>query len=145
MKRDVRTRTKRKASALKALYAANPEMFGEFIQSLAESVGLPAAGQELSTFTCPSCGSGFSISAKSSSTPRVRQATRTRRGGSVNPLLVKLAKKKGVMVGDVHNEFSKHLGSQVKGMNKDAIRQKKIEWMKAELSRLEKKRRAAAA
>jgi Flp pilus assembly CpaE family ATPase len=63
----------------------------------------------------------------------------------VNPLLVRLAKQKGVMVGDVHMEFTKTLGSKAKSLTKEEIREKKIEWMKAELARLGKKGNAPAA
>jgi hypothetical protein len=50
------------------------------------------------------------------------------------------------MVGDVHKEFSKTMGSKIKGLRKDEIREKKHEWIRSQLasSRSRKKDTPAA-
>src|SRR5262245_8989130 len=135
---------KERAEALRALYAANPELFTEFIQSLADSVGMQGPATQLGSFNCPHCGVQFSVVSTARSSGGTSSRRRSSLKGSVNPLLVRLAKVKGVMVGDIHKQFSKQIGSRAKKMTRDEIRQSKIDWMKSELARLEGGRKTSA-
>jgi hypothetical protein len=56
----------------------------------------------------------------------------------------KLARQKGMMVGGVHKEFSKAMGSRLKGLSKEEFRIKKHDWIKSELAKGRTKKKTAA-
>ena len=135
--------------ALKTLKEANPRLFAQFMELLAEDLGI---GNEKSagSLTCPNCQSEFQVALSSASVqveqPRQGRAragtTRGARRRNWNPkpkslfnLLVTMAKIRRTTTGGVSAEFNKANRSRIKGLKPAEIREVKIKWLTDEIAK----------
>jgi hypothetical protein len=134
--------------ALKALKEANPRLFTQFMDLLAEDFGI--GGDTLAgTLTCPNCQSEFQVALNSASaqgaqprqTRRRKDATVARRRNwnpkpkSLFNLLVTMAKIRKTTTGGVSAEFNKTMRSRIKGLKPADVREVKIKWLQDEIAK----------
>jgi hypothetical protein len=135
--------------ALKALKDANPRLFTQFMDLLAEDFGI-GGDMSAGTLTCPNCQSEFQVALNSTSAQvaQPRQA-RTRKGPARvgrrrnwNPkpkslfnLLVTMAKIRKTTTGGVSAEFNKTMRSKIKGLKPAEVREIKIKWLQDEIAK----------
>ena len=131
--------------ALRALKDANPRLFAQFMDLLAEDLGIGAESSS-GSLTCPNCSAEFQVSLSSS--PSRTAQTRQPRGGrgqrrrNWNPkpkslfnLLVTLAKIRRTTTGGVSAEFNRTMRSKVKGLSAAEVREVKIKWLNDEIAK----------
>lgn len=136
--------------ALKALKDANPRLFSQFMDLLAEDLGIGGEGSA-GTLTCPNCRAEFEVmlnaAARSQQTRQSKsRGARPGRRRNWNPkpkslfnLLVTLAKIRRTTTGGVSAEFNRTMRSKMKGLSTAEIRELKIKWLTDEIAKSKSK------
>lgn len=136
--------------ALKALKDANPRLFSQFMDLLAEDLGIGGEGSA-GTLTCPNCRAEFGVmlnaAARSQQTRQSKsRGARPGRRRNWNPkpkslfnLLVTLAKIRRTTTGGVSAEFNRTMRSKMKGLSTAEIRELKIKWLTDEIAKSKSK------
>jgi hypothetical protein len=141
-------------SALRSLKESNPQMFDMFLRALREDLGADI----ISSFTCPNCHTSLEIVVAAGRDAVAEGGRRGRRpgrpagkkaaakrpiGGTLNPLLIELARLRKATTGKLNAEFKSAMKDKIRKMGPQEVRAVKIEWLKNELSKARSKSNAA--